>query len=170
MSRTLLITSLVALMATGCTSPAKASAESGDTSKRYSETTDTKKMSAPVEVSSEVGEGQARVTVRFTSHAEGVSVNIRGVDGLEVANGGNVVEGESFEQGAERTFDVTFTAPESRSHLVVSVNGNFRGAHLGKVASFAIGDLSKDALRAAPKAGETIEGGEQPVKVMPSGK
>jgi hypothetical protein len=129
-------------------------------------TSDTAKSSAPVAVDAQLGEDRARVTLRFSAPAKGVQVNVSGVDGLVVKSAPMPVDGASFVEEGETTFDVAFTPGAGRSHLVVAVSGDFQGAHLSRVASFAVGTPSAEQK----SSGTTMTGGDgQPIKVMPSG-
>ncbi|MCP3143446.1 hypothetical protein [Pyxidicoccus xibeiensis] len=128
---------------------------------------DTAKPSAPVDVKAELDKDRARVTLRFDAPATDVQVNISGVDGLTVKSAPTPVDGASFVAAGESSFDVTFTPGAGRSHLVVAVTGNFRGAHQSKVASFAVGTPSKEQQKST---GTTVTGEDgQRIKVMPSG-
>ncbi|MBZ4420598.1 hypothetical protein [Myxococcus sp. RHSTA-1-4] len=126
---------------------------------------DTAKASAPVAVDAELGDGRARVTLRFDSPASDVKVNVSGLDGLTVKSAPTPVDGASFVQSAVSTFDVEFTPGAGRSHLVVAVTGDFQGARRAKVASFAVGTPTTEQQKAS---GTTVTGSDgERVKIMP---
>lgn len=124
------------------------------------------KMAAPVEVNAQLEESSARVTVRFESPATGVRVNVHGVDGLVVTSQPTLAEGVNFPQATTASYDVTFTRGAGRSHLVVSVSGEFKGAQRTRVASFAIGTPT-DSQRSSSATKAEGAGGER-IKVMPA--
>jgi hypothetical protein len=125
------------------------------------------KVQAPVAIDATLGDGTARVTLRFTAPATGVEVNVHGVDGLVVTSAPRLAEGATFTAGEEAAFDVAFTPGLGRSHLAVSVEGLFAGAHRAQVVSFAVGKPSSAAEKAGPARTEG-EGADR-VKVMPGG-
>jgi hypothetical protein len=127
---------------------------------------DTAKASAPVAVDAELGDGRARVTLRFSAQATDVDVEISGVDGLTVKSAATPVKGGSFTRAAVSTFDVEFTPGVGRSHLVVAVSGDFEGGRRSKVASFAVGTPTVEQQKSS---GTTMTGSDgERIKVMPS--
>ncbi|NVJ02997.1 hypothetical protein HV824_33470 [Myxococcus sp. AM009] len=154
------LSSLLALTAqVACTSPSKSNPTPGASS-------DTTKAGAPVKVDAKLGEDQARVSLRFDAPATDVQVSLSGVDGLEVKSAATPVSGGNFTQDALSEFDVSFTPGEGQSHLVVTVTGEFRGAHLSRVFSFAVGTPTAAQQKTE---GTTVTGDDgQPIKVMPS--
>jgi hypothetical protein len=166
MNRTALtvLTSLLALTApVACSSQAKAAPPSSTAS---SSRPDSAKVSAPVAVDAQLGEGQARVTVRFDSPATDVRVNVSGVDGLVVKSAPTPVDGASYVKEGGTTFDVTFTPGSGRSHLVVAVSGTFREGPRTKVASFAVGSPTTEQQKSG--APVITDGNGERIKVMPS--
>ncbi|ATB46643.1 hypothetical protein [Corallococcus macrosporus] len=154
------LSSLLALTAqVACTSPSKSNPTPGDSA-------DTQKAGAPVTVNAKLGEDQAQVSVRFDAPATDVQVSISGVDGLAVRSAATPVTGGSFVQDAVSEFDVEFTPGEGQSHLVVTVTGDFRGTHLSRVFSFAVGTPTAAQQKTE---GTTVTGDDgQPIKVLPS--
>lgn len=164
------LSGLLALLApVACTSPAKSSpAGSGtaDTSSHVNEAPTANKLSAPVEVGAKVAGDKATLTLRFQGPASDVQVNLSGVDGLRVTSDSTPLRGASFEQPTTTTLDVAFAPGDGRSHLVVTVSGNFRGAPLTKVASFSVGEPSVEQQKTQ---GDVVTGDDgQPIKLMPS--
>ncbi|NMO22830.1 hypothetical protein HPC49_49885 [Pyxidicoccus fallax] len=126
---------------------------------------DTAKVAAPVTVNADVNGDKARVTLRFDAPATDVQVNISGADGLKVKGATTPVNGASFTQAAVSTFDVEFTPGAGRSLLVVAVDGTFRGSHLSKVTTFAVGTPTTEQLKSS---GDTVTGSDgERVKIMP---
>ena len=153
--------SLLTLVSLACTSPAKAAPDSRNEPVAG-------KVSAPVTVDAQLKEGQAHVTVRFASPATDVKINVYGVDGLAVKSAASPVEGSSFTEASVATFDVEFTPGPGRSHLVVAVNGSFRGAQRSSVSSVAVGSPTA-AQQQSP--GNVVTGDDgQRIKVMPTGE
>ncbi|AEI65720.1 hypothetical protein [Corallococcus macrosporus] len=154
------LSSLLALTAqVACTSPSKSNPTPGDSA-------DTQKAGAPVTVNAKLAEDQAQVSVRFDAPATDVQVSISGVDGLAVRSAATPVTGGSFVQDAVSEFDVEFTPGEGQSHLVVTVTGDFRGTHLSRVFSFAVGTPTAAQQKTE---GTTVTGDDgQPIKVLPS--
>ncbi len=126
------------------------------------------KSTAPVTVDTQLAGTSARVTVRFDAPASDVRVSVHGVDGLTVTSTPTPVDGGSFVQGAVTTFDVAFTPGAGRSHLVVSVAGEFQGSQRMRVASFALGEPTAEQ-RASSAQKSTDSTGER-VKLMPVGE
>lgn len=126
------------------------------------------KLEAPVEIDAKLAEGTARVTLRFTSPATGVRVDVSGVDGLAVTSAPTLVDGASFDRGAEAAFDVAFTPGPGRSFLAVAVRGVFGGGHLGKARSFAVGSPVAEPEKAHGLTVETPDG--ERVKIVVPGR
>jgi hypothetical protein len=124
------------------------------------------KPQAPVSVTTRLGSGAATVTVRFHSAATDASVEVHGVDGLEVTSDATPLSGARIARGEAVTFDVAFTEGVGRSHLAVGVSGNFGGMRRSTVASFAVGKPTPEQLKPAGAAATDAKG--QPVKVMPA--
>jgi hypothetical protein len=124
------------------------------------------KMQAPVEVNAQLEDASARVTVRFDAPATGVRVNVHGVDGLVVTSPPTLADGVNFPQATTASYDVAYTRGAGRSHLVVSVTGEFKGAQRTRVASFAIGTPT-DAQRSSSATKAEGANGER-IKVMPA--
>ena len=118
-------------------------------------------------VDTQLGDGQAHVTVRFTAPASGVKINIYGVDGLVVKSAATPAEGSTFTEGSTAEFDVAFTPGPGRSQLVVAVNGSFRGAHRASVQSFAVGTPTAEQQQGAGNV--VTEDNGQRIKIMPAG-
>jgi hypothetical protein len=158
---------LLALLApVACTSSGTATSPSNTSNaKTESAGYETAKMSAPISVDAQMGEGQARVTVRFASPGTDVRVGVSGTDGLVVKSNPTPVDGANFVESSISTFDVDFAPGEGRSHLVVAVSGTFKGSHLSKVSTFAIGTPTTAQQNASGKA-VTGSDGER-IKVMP---
>lgn len=162
MNRTLvLVASLAAL--TGCTHPlgapepvAPGTAAAGDT----------RKTSAPVEVTAELGRGTAKLELRFDAPGTDVRVDLKGVDGLVVSSAATPMAEATVKQAERRALDVAFAPGQGRSHLVVSVSGTFRGARLSQVVTFAVGEATAEQ-RAGPGTVLTGRDGER-VKVLPA--
>lgn len=151
--------SLLTLLAVACSPTAKAAPTS-------SSPTESAKVSAPVSVQAQLGDGQAHVTVRFAAPASNVKINVSGVDGLEVKSTKNPVDGSAFTEDAVTSFDVAFTPGPGRSHLVVAVNGSFRGAQRSSVMSFAVGTPSPEQQQ-SPGNIVTDDTGQR-IKIMPA--
>ncbi|MCP3168665.1 hypothetical protein [Myxococcus qinghaiensis] len=163
------LSGLLALLApVACTSPAKstpAGSGTADTSSHANGAV-TAKLSAPVEVGAKVAGDKATITLRFQGPASDVQVNLSGVDGLRVTSDSTPLRGARFEQPTTTTLDVDFAPGDGRSHLVVTVSGNFRGAPLTKVASFSVGEPSVEQQKTQ---GDVVTGDDgQPIKLMPS--
>ena len=123
------------------------------------------KVQAPVVVNAEMEDTSARVTVRFDAPATGVRVSVHGVDGLVVTSQPTLADGVNFPQASTASYDVAFTPGAGRSHLVVSVSGEFKGAQRSRVASFAIGTPT-DSQRSSNATKTEGANGER-IKVMP---
>jgi len=154
------LSSLLPLLSGACTPTAK---EAPSTSTQAQ----TAKVSAPVAVDAQLGDGKAHVTVRFAAPASDVKINIYGVDGLVVKNAAAPVEGANFTEGSAAEFDVTFTPGPGRSQLVVAVNGSFRGAHRASVQSFAVGTPTAEQQQGVGNV-VTQDNGQR-IKIMPAG-
>lgn len=153
------------LALTACSSSTKSTPSSTHAS-TASESTVHGKMEAPVVVNAQLEDSSARVTLRFEAPATGVRVNVHGVDGLVVTSQPTLAEGVNFPQASTATYDVAFTRGAGRSHLVVSVSGEFNGAQRTRVASFAIGTPT-DAQRSSSATKAEGANGER-IKVMPA--
>ena len=152
--------SLAALLLAGaCTSPAKSATNTVTGA-------ETAKASAPVTVDAQLGDGQAKVTVRFEAPASNVKVNVYGVDGLVVKSTETPVDGASFVKDAVTTFDVAFTPGAGRSHLAVAVSGSFQAGARSSVSTFAVGEPSLGQQK-GPGNVVTDEDGQR-IKVMPA--
>lgn len=126
------------------------------------------KPSAPVSISAQLSGGSAHVTVRFEADAKDVSVVVHGVGGLAVTSAGSPVDGASFARGETAAFDVAFTPGAGRSTLAVGVSARFHGAgRRSAVASFDVGEPTKEQLEASGTVVETSEG-ERLKVVVPS--
>ena len=123
------------------------------------------KMEAPVVVNAQLEESSARVTVRFEAPATGVRVSVHGLDGLTVTSQPTLAEGVNFPQASTASYDVAYTRGTGRSHLVVSVSGEFKGAQRTRVATFAIGTPT-DAQRSSNATKAEGANGER-IKIMP---
>ncbi len=121
---------------------------------------------APVTVNAELQETSARITLRFDTPATGVRVGVHGVDGLVVTSQPTLADNVNFPQATTASYDVAFTRGAGRSHLVVSVSGEFKGAQRTRVASFAIGTPT-DSQRSSSATKAEGAGGER-IKVMPA--
>jgi hypothetical protein len=151
---------VVLLLAGACSSSAKSAPSAAATAP------ETAKVSAPVSVDAQLGEGQARVTVRFDSPASDVKVNVYGLDGLVVKSAATPVDGSSFVKDAVAAFDVAFTPGAGRSHLAVAVSGSFQGGQRSSVSTFAVGTPSPEQQKSP---GNVITGQDgQRIKVMPA--
>lgn len=132
--RTILLSSLLLLAGAGCTHqeprPTIASAPLPTEGKR----------SAPVAIDAELSEKHAKLTLRFETAGEGVSVSVSGLDGLAVTSPPSLLAEAKLTAGEVRTFDVDFTRAPGRTNLAVEVKGTFNGAPLGRVVTFVIGD------------------------------
>ena len=152
-----------ALLALGaCSSSTKSTSATTNNSSTASEPAVHGKQQAPVAVNAELEDTSARVTVRFDAPATGVRVSVHGVDGLVVTSQPTLADGVNFPQATTASYDVTFTRGAGRSHLVVSVSGDFKGAQRTRVASFAIGtptdaQHSSNATKAEGANGERIK-------------
>ncbi|MFL5347033.1 MAG: hypothetical protein ACJ8AT_19790 [Hyalangium sp.] len=151
--------SLLTLLSVACTPTAKAAPNSSGPA-------ESAKVSAPVAVEAQLGDGQAHVTVRFTAPASDVKINVHGVDGLVVKSAGTPVDGSAFTEGSVTSFDVAFTPGPGRSHLVVAVNGSFRGAQRSSVSSFAVGTPSPEQQQSVGNVVTDDQG--QRIKIMPA--
>ncbi len=117
-------------------------------------------------VDAQLSDGQAHVTVRFSSPASNVKINVYGVDGLVVKSAATPVDGSNFAEASVTTFDVAFTPGPGRSNLVVAVNGSFRGAQRSSVSSFAVGTPSPEQQQSV---GNVVTGDDgQRIHVMPA--
>lgn len=154
------------LALTACSSSTKSTSATSDAPAIASEQAVYGKQQAPVVVNAEMTDSSARVTLRFDAPATGVRVSVHGVDGLVVTSQPTLADGVNFPPASTASYDVTFTPGAGRSHLVVSVSGEFKGAQRSRVATFAIGtptdsQRSSNATKAEGANGERI-------KVMPA--
>lgn len=97
------------------------------------------KLQAPVGIAASVAASSAKVTVSFDADATGVTVDVRGVDGLQVTSTASPVVAGTFARGSTVAFDVAFAAPAGQSNLAVAVSGVFGGVRGAKIASFTVG-------------------------------
>lgn len=134
----------VTLAVVGCSHPVKAAAPVATEGK----------PSAPVAVEAVLREDSATLTLTFEGDASNVLVGVAGLDGLEVDGGGVVVAEGAFRRGETRVVEVRFSPGVGRSHLAVSVEGQFRSGRLARVVTFAVGAPSPEQLRGS---GTTIE-------------
>ncbi|WNG58575.1 hypothetical protein F0U59_30385 [Archangium gephyra] len=124
------------------------------------------KMQAPVVVNAQFEDSSARVTVRFDAPATGVRVEVHGLDGLVVIGRPTLAHNVNFPQATTATYDVLYTPGAGRSHLVVSVSGEFKGAQRTRVATFAIGTPTDSQRSSNATKAEGAEG--ERIKVMPA--
>jgi len=103
-------------------------------------TTDTAKPGAPTVLESQLGDGRAKLSLRFERAGENVSVTVSGLDGLTVTSPAEAVSGASVKSGEVKALEVTFTG---QGQLVVSVRGTFGGATQARVHTVAIGEVVK---------------------------
>lgn len=120
--------SVVVLVTACCTTPTPTQKVSA---------ADTAKPGAPSELSSKVGNGQAALSIRFSSDGEISNITVTGIDGVQLTSNAELLSNTKVATGESRTFDVRFTG---RGHLVVTVNGTFGGAQKSRVHSVKIGD------------------------------
>ena len=149
------------LALTACSSAAKSTPPSAHSAPTSGQAVHGK-MEAPVTVDAQFEASSARVTVRFDAPATGVRVSVHGVDGLTVTSQPTLADGVNFPQATTASYDVAFTRGAGRSHLVVSVSGEFKGAQRTRIASFAIGtptdaQRSSNATKAEGANGERIK-------------
>lgn len=150
---------LTLLLSPACSPTAKAAPNSSNEPR-------TSKVSAPVTVEAQLGDGQAHVTVRFSSPATNVKIGVYGLDGLVVKSAATPVNGSSFTEASVTSFDVAFTPGPGRSNLVVAVNGSFRGAQRASVSTFAVGTPSAEQQQSV---GTVVTGDDgQRIKIMPA--
>lgn len=97
------------------------------------------KPGAPVEVRAELTPTHARLTAVFEAAAEGVSVVVSGLDGLNVTQA-PVAEPRAFKQQEQLQLDVDY---EGEGTLVVSVNGTFNGGKKSRVMTFSVGEVKR---------------------------
>ncbi|WPB81599.1 hypothetical protein KYC5002_21080 [Archangium violaceum] len=155
---------LFALLALGACSSSSKSTPSSTTD---SEPAVQGKMQAPVVVNAQFEDSSARITVRFDAPATGVRVEVHGLDGLLViGQPPTLASNVNFPQGTTATYDVLYTPGAGRSHLVVSVSGEFKGAQRTRVATFAIGTPT-DSQRSSQATKAEGSDGER-IKVMPA--
>jgi hypothetical protein len=119
-------------------------------------TTDTVKPGAPTVLESQLGEGSAKLSLRFERAGENVSVVVSGIDGLTVTSPSEALSGAAVKSGAVKPLEVTFTG---RGQLVVSVRGTFGGASQSRVHTVAIGDVvkKKDGQVQTTNDGDTVK-------------
>jgi hypothetical protein len=160
------LTGLLALTApVACSSQSKATPAAEAQAHASPAPGDTAKVSAPVAVDAKLDGDKARVTLRFDAPASDVRVDVSGVDGLTVKSPARPVDGASFVQSAQSSFDVAFTPGPGRSLLVVAVSGTFQDGHRTKVASFDVGTPTVEQQRSP---GTTVTGSDgERVKIMP---
>jgi hypothetical protein len=126
------------------------------------------KPRAPVRVDGTLGAGSAHLKLTFEAAADRVDVKVYGVDGLEVTSAELAVRDGSFAKGEAKELDVSFTAPSGeRSHLAISISGEFSGVPRTTVRSFTVGEPSETRRRASKEKVKTTPEGER-LKVMPS--
>lgn len=136
----LAVAAVAALSSLACCSAQEPRAPAGpDAAQGTPVAPERKKLEAPVDVSAELSEGKARVTVRFTSPVTGVRVGVSGVDGLVVQGDATLVDGASYDRGAVAAFDVALVQAPPGAQLAVVVSGTFGGVHLARVRSFPVG-------------------------------
>lgn len=98
------------------------------------------KRSAPVAIDADLSEASAKLTLRFERAVEKCSIDVSGVDGLTLSSPGALLAEATIGKGDTKTFEVKYTRGPGRTHLVVSVRGQFDGAPLARVVTFAMGD------------------------------
>jgi hypothetical protein len=120
------------------------------------------KPRAPVHVDAKVDAGTAQLRVTFDAAASGVDVKVYGVKGLEVTSAELAVRDGSFAAGESKDIAVTFTAPSGeRSHLAISISGDFAGGRRTAVQSFSVGEPSEAQKQAAQGNVKTTPEGER---------
>jgi hypothetical protein len=117
------------------------------------------KRSAPVAIDADLTESSGKLTLRFERPAEKCSVQVSGVDGLTITSSGEVLTDAKVSKGETKTFDVKYSRGPGRTHLVVSVRGQFDGAPLARVVTFAMGDgpLQQNGTRLILDDGDAIK-------------
>lgn len=151
--RTILLTSFLFLAGAGCTHqeprPTVVSAPLPSEGKR----------AAPVAIDAELGSTHAKLTLRFQTAGENVSVGVSGLDGLKLVTPSALLGEGKVTAGEVRVFDVDFSSSGARSNLAVEVRGTFNGAPLGRVVTFVIGDgpLPQTGTRVVTDDGDAIK-------------
>ncbi len=126
------------------------------------------KNKAPVALDVQMKDGVARVTVRFDTEAQDVSVTVNGVDGMRVTSPTCPVEGGRFSAGQTVSFDVAYIPGPGRSSLAIAVLGTFNGSRLGTTAMYSVGTPTEEQKRTPGEV--TTDSSGQRIKVLPSGK
>jgi hypothetical protein len=151
--RTILLTSLVFFAGAGCThqepKPTVVSAPLPAEGKR----------SAPVAIDAELSHTHAKLTLRFETAGENVSVGVSGLDGLTIVGPTALLGEAKVTAGEVRVLAVDFSHTGGRSNLAVEVRGTFNGAPLGRVVTFVLGDgpMPKTGTRVVTDDGDAIK-------------
>jgi hypothetical protein len=125
------------------------------------------KPRAPVRVEAALAAGKADLTLTFGAAASNVTVEVRGTNGLEVTGGEQPIENGEFASGDAAHANVTFTSPEGRARLVVTVSGDFNGVRQATVASFAVGKPSAEQQKERER-GVVDDGKGGKIKLSPA--
>lgn len=123
------------------------------------------KSKVPIEVETVFGEGTATVTLRFQQAVDQASFGFRGLDGLQVGEVPAIAR-TRFARGEALVVEVPVTPGEGESHLVVDIQGRFRGQKRAAARTFGTGKPSEAQQKAAAGTILTLEGGQR-IKVMP---
>lgn len=124
---------------------------------------DTVKPGAPTTLEAQLGEGSAKLGLRFDGAGENVFVVVSGLEGVTVTSPPELLSGASIKAGEVRRLEVTFTRGAGRGQLVISVRGSFGGAASARVHTVAVGEgpLPDDGAKK-----QVTDDGDA-VKVMP---
>jgi hypothetical protein len=126
------------------------------------------KPGAPVRVESSVSDALVKLKVRFEGAGENVTVSVRGIDGLELISGKELLKNAQVKSGDVKEYDVRYISRPQEANLVVSVEGDFGGMRMARVSSVTVGKPDTTAL---PPGNDTVttESGLK-LKMMPVGK
>ncbi len=126
------------------------------------------KPGAPVRVESTVSDALVKLKVRFEGAGENVTVSVRGIDGLELTSGKELLKNASVKSGDVKEYAVQYISRPQEANLVVSIEGDFGGMRMARVSSVTVGKPDTNALLPANET-LTTESGLK-LKMMPVGK
>lgn len=120
------------------------------------------KPGAPVALRSSVQGGRVRLELTFASAGRGVTVRLRGTEGLLVAGDPEPVRGRSVSAGETLLLDVGVAPGPGHSNLAVLVSGTFGGEPRARALSVGFGRLQREDVSAFDRRDD---GHGQPLKL-----
>lgn len=125
------------------------------------------KERAPVRIAGSASASTAQLSLTLEVAVDSLTVQVYGVDGLQVLGPATPVQGGPYSAGAVIPLAVEYAAPLGESELVVSVQGRFRGRQRAMTQSFTVRKVDVPLLT-KPSAKQPVTDSQgAPIRVMP---